>query len=196
VPVIAAAVVAPIVVPLIVPPVIVTELAFCDAIVPSPVISELGMDATVVNAVVPLAFKYPAVNVVAPEPPLATPNVPVTPVDKGRPVAFVSVTDVGVPSIGVTNVGDVFNTLLPEPVLVVTPVPPFNTGNMPVTPLVKGKPVAFVNVPELGVPNAPPLTTNAPADPVLTANAVATPVPKPVIDPTAGVTVVLPAKVS
>ena len=67
---------------------------------------------------------------------------------------------------------------------------------MPVTPVVKGKPVALVSVPELGVPNPPPLTTNAPADSVLTASAVATPVPKPVIDPTAGVTVVLPASVS
>ena len=125
-PVIAAAVVAPIVVPLIVPPVIVTELAFCDAIVPNPVISELGIDDTVVNAVVPLAFKYPAVNVAAPLPPLATPSVPVTPVDNGRPVALVS-------------------------------------------------------VPLDGVPSAPPLTTNAPAEPVLTASAVATPVPNPLI---------------
>ena len=47
-----------------------------------------------------------------------------------------------------------------------------------------------------GVPNAPPFTTTAPDDPVFTANAVATPVPKPVIEPTAGVTVVLPASVS
>ena len=57
-------------------------------------------------------------------------------------------------------------------------------------------PVRFVTVPELGVPNAPPFTTNAPEEPVLTAKAVATPVPSPVIDPTAGVTVVFPAKVS
>ena len=37
----------------------------------------------------------------------------------------------------------------------------------------------FESVPEAGVPNAPPLTTTAPAEPVLTARAVATPVPKP-----------------
>jgi hypothetical protein len=67
---------------------------------------------------------------------------------------------------------------------------------MPVTPVVNGNPVAFVNVSELGVPSDPPLTVNAPALPVLIAKAVATPVPKPVIDPTAGVTVVFPAAVS
>ena len=57
-------------------------------------------------------------------------------------------------------------------------------------------PVRLVTVPLDGVPSAPPLTTNAPADPVLIASAVATPVPRPVIEPTAGVTVVLPASVS
>ena len=44
-----------------------------------------------------------------------------------------------------------------------------------------GKPVAFVSVPDEGVPKAPPLTTGAPAEPTLIAKAVATPVPKPVI---------------
>ena len=53
----------------------------------------------------------------------------------------------------------------------------FATGRLPVTPVDNGKPVAFVNVPELGVPKAPPLTTKAPADPVFTPNAVTTPVP-------------------
>lgn len=62
--------------------------------------------------------------------------------------------------------------------------------------LIEAVPVRFVTVPLLGVPNAPPLTTKAPTVPVLIARAVATPVPSPVIDPTAGVTVVLPAKVN
>ena len=57
-----------------------------------------------------------AVKVVAPVPPFATGKVPVTPVVKGRPVALVSVTDVGVPSRGVTNVGEVANTAEPVPV--------------------------------------------------------------------------------
>jgi hypothetical protein len=52
---------------------------------------------------------------------------PLTPVEIGKPVAFVNVADVGVPSTGVTSVGLVDNTLLPEPVLVPTPVPPLVT---------------------------------------------------------------------
>jgi hypothetical protein len=47
--------------------------------------------------------------------------------------------------------------------------------------LIEAVPVKFVTVPELGVPKAPPLTTNAPAEPTLTPKAVATPVPKLVI---------------
>jgi len=43
--------------------------------------------------------------------------VPVRPVEIGRPVAFVSVNDDGVPRLGVTSVGDVANTMLPEPVV-------------------------------------------------------------------------------
>jgi hypothetical protein len=45
---------------------------------------------------------------------------------------------VGVPSTGVTSVGLVDRTVLPEPVEVVTPVPPFATGNVPVTPVDRG----------------------------------------------------------
>lgn len=36
----------------------------------------------------------------------------------------------------------------------VAPVPPFVTDNVPVTPVVSGRPVAFVNIPDVGVPNA------------------------------------------
>jgi hypothetical protein len=43
---------------------------------------------------------------------------PLTPVEIGRPVAFVSVADDGVPSAGVTSVGDDANTIAPEPVVV------------------------------------------------------------------------------
>ncbi|MBK8570432.1 MAG: hypothetical protein IPN81_11035, partial [Nitrosomonadales bacterium] len=42
--------------------------------------------------------------------------------------------------------------VLPLPVLVVTPVPPFATGKVPVTPVVSGKPVVFVSTPADGVP--------------------------------------------
>ena len=75
----------------------------------------------------------PAVGVaVAFVPPFAIGNVPVTPVAKGKPVAFVNVTDVGVPKTGVTNVGLVDSTTFPVPVLLVTPVPPEATGKVPV----------------------------------------------------------------
>ena len=43
---------------------------------------------------------------------------PDTPVEIGSPVAFVRVTEVGVPKMGVTSVGEVARTLFPVPVLV------------------------------------------------------------------------------
>ena len=54
---------------------------------------------------------------VKPVPPFVVPNVPLTPVESGRPIALVSVTDVGVPRIGVTKVGDVVNATLPDPLV-------------------------------------------------------------------------------
>ena len=91
-----------------------------------------------------------------------TGRFPVTPVVKGRPVALVRMPDDGVPSAGVTKVGDVANTSEPDPVSsvtaaarlalvgvaknVATPVP------RPDTPVEIGRPVAFVSVPEVGVP--------------------------------------------
>ena len=101
---------------------------------------------------------------VCPVPPLVIGSVPVTPVDKGSPVALVNVTDEGVPRAGVTNVGLVANTRDPVPVSsvtadaklalvgvaknVATPVP------KPLTPVEIGKPVQLVSVPDVGVPNA------------------------------------------
>jgi hypothetical protein len=81
-----------------------------------------------------------------------------------------------VPSTGVTKVGLVANTKEPLPVSSVTavfkladvgvpkkvatpvprlvmPVPPLAADKVPVTPVVKGKPVQFVSVPDAGVPN-------------------------------------------
>lgn len=87
---------------------------------------------------------------------------PETPVEIGRPVQLVSVPDVGVPSNGVTSVGDVAKTAEPEPVSsvnaaarlalvgvarnVATPVP------SPLTPVDIGNPVQFVSTPADGVP--------------------------------------------
>ena len=70
------------------------------------------------------------------------------------PVMFVPTNADGVPSAGVTNVGLVDNTTLPEPVEVVTPVPPRATDNVPVVPATIGSPVALVNVAADGVPRS------------------------------------------
>jgi hypothetical protein len=64
------------------------------------------------------------VLVVLPVPPFATGSVPVTPVVNGRPVQLVNVPEDGVPNTGVTSVGEVDSTFAPDPVDVVTPVPP------------------------------------------------------------------------
>jgi len=59
--------------------------------------------------------------------------------------------------LGATNKGE----LVPLPkitllaVSVARLVPPFATGSVPVTPVVRGKPVALVKVPLDGVPKAP-----------------------------------------
>jgi hypothetical protein len=93
------------------------------------------------------------------------------------PVMFVPTKADGVPKAGVTNVGEVAKTKEPVPVSSVTaeakladdgvpkkvatpvpkdviPVPPLATGKVPVTPVVRGRPVKFVATPEAGVPNA------------------------------------------
>lgn len=57
-------------------------------------------------------------KLVSPVPPFVVAKVPVTPVESGNPVAFVSVSTEGVPKFGVVSVGDVANTLLPDPVFV------------------------------------------------------------------------------
>lgn len=114
---------------------------------------------------------------------------PLTPLEIGRPVQLVRVPDDGVPRAGVVRVGEVAKTAAPVPVSsvnadrrfaldgvarnVATPVP------SPLTPVEIGSPVAFVNVPDDGVPNAPPLMTIEPADPTFTPSAVRTPVPEP-----------------
>jgi hypothetical protein len=94
---------------------------------------------------------------------------PLTPVEIGRPVAFVNVTLAGVPSVGVTSVGEVDRTVLPVPVEVVTPVPPFATGKAvpdnaiaSVPAVVIGEPVTDKNdgtvaATEVTLPDAPAL---------------------------------------
>ena len=125
--------------------------------------------------------KLPVLGVVAPTVPLM--------LIEAVPVRFVTTPDAGVPKAGVTKVGEVANTKAPVPVSSVTAVRRLADEGVakkvatpepkPEMPVATGKPVALVSVPDDGVPNAPPLTTGAPAVPTLTAKAVATPVPRP-----------------
>jgi hypothetical protein len=113
------------------------------------------LDVVIVPAMVgEVARTGPPEPVAALLSPVATPAPsPEMPVETGRPVAFVNVADDGVPSAGVTRVGEVDSTGEPEPVTAfarpaATPVP------RPDTPVEIGSPVAFVNVAEEGVPRA------------------------------------------
>jgi hypothetical protein len=88
---------------------------------------------------------------------------PETPVEIGKPVAFVKTPEAGVPSAGVTSVGLSANTRAPVPVSPVTAAAKFALDGVaknvatpvpkPETPVEIGNPVALVNVAENGVPN-------------------------------------------
>jgi hypothetical protein len=102
-------------------------------------------------------------GVAVPLPPLATAKIPVVPVERGKPVALVNVTLAGVPSVGVTNVGELANTKAPVPVSSVTAEARLADDGVakkvatpapnPLTPVEIGRPVAFVNVTLAGVPS-------------------------------------------
>jgi hypothetical protein len=99
-----------------------------------------------------------------PVPPFAIGNKPVTPVVKGKPVALVNTTADGVPSAGVTKVGELVNTKLPVPVSSVTAEAKLADDGVakkvaipapnPLTPVEIGSPVALVNTAADGVPKA------------------------------------------
>jgi len=80
---------------------------------------------------------------------------PDTPVEIGKPVAFVSVAAEGVPRFGVVSVGDVERTTFPLPVDVVTPVPPLATASVPARVIV---PVDVTGPPDVVSPVVPPET--------------------------------------
>ena len=85
---------------------------------------------------------------------------PEMPVDTGNPVAFVSVAEVGVPSNGVTRVGDVLSTMFPVPVTAFDSVtPPYVSAALsvvaPVTPRVLESVVAPVTPRVVDVLSAP-----------------------------------------
>ena len=84
---------------------------------------------------------------VAPVPPLPTGKVPVTPVDKGKPVALVNVPLEGVPKAPPFTTGAPADPTATAKA-VATPVP------KPDTPVLIGKPVALVSVADEGVPKA------------------------------------------
>ena len=88
---------------------------------------------------VPVTLVAALTNVVdvEPVPPRLMGRVPVVPASIGRPAQLVRVPELGVPSAGVTSVGEVERTTAPVPVEVVTPVPPFATGKVPVTWVVR-----------------------------------------------------------
>lgn len=71
------------------------------------------------------------------------------------PVIFVPTRAEGVPSAGVTSVGEVLRTTLPVPVLVTTPVPPLATASVPASVIV---PVLVIGPPEVVSPVVPPDT--------------------------------------
>ncbi len=82
-------------------------------------------------------------------------------------VQFDSVPLEGVPRIGVTKVGLVLSTVLPEPVDVVTPVPPLATANVPANvtaPVVAVFGVNPVDPAENDVTPPPPVALSVPAE--------------------------------
>ena len=140
-----------------------------------------------VTAVARLALDGVAKNVATP-----VPN-PATPVLIGSPVQLVSVPLDGVPSAGVTRVGDVAKTSDPVPVSFVTadiklaldgvPKNVATPAARPETPVEIGKPVQFVSVPADGVPIlgvtsvADVASTTVLPEPVVVAAEIAVPLP-------------------
>ena len=124
-------------------------VAICVLFVP---LEAVGANGVPVKVGLALKTTLPVpVLVVTPVPPFATGNCPLTPVVKGRFVAFARFKVVGMPKLGETREGLWRRTTLPDPVLVVTPVPPLATANVPLK-------VTSPELAELGVkPVEPPL---------------------------------------
>lgn len=144
----------PFVTPLMVGVLIVGEVvtnavvASCVVAVPAVAVGAVGVPASAGDVV----RTGPPEPVAALASPVATPVPrPDTPVEIGKPVAFVSVAAEGVPKFGVVKTGDVCSAIPPEPETAAasaaaTPVP---SPDMPVD---TGRPVAFVSVAADGVP--------------------------------------------
>jgi hypothetical protein len=82
-----------------------------------------------------LAMVGDVARTLPPDPVTAAPRDAATPVPKpvrpttGRPIAFVSVADEGVPRAGLTSVGEFDSTTDPVPVVLELPVPPLEGAN-------------------------------------------------------------------
>lgn len=118
-----------------------------------PVVNIVAEALGSVKVLVVLAGPVKAVNPLA-VPPFAAGRIPLTPAVKDTLVQLLRLPLVGVPKTGATKVGVVERTTDPDPVEDVTPVPPFATGRVPVTPNVKLTFVQFDRLPLVGVPNA------------------------------------------
>lgn len=173
-PLVLAKVTRPLVKPLFVTDVAVTEVNAPVVAVVAPTVPLILIEAVPVRLVtVPLEGvpNTPPLTTTAPAEPTLTAKAvatlvpkPLTPVEIGRPVALVSVADVGVPNIGVISVGLVANTFAPVPVSSVSAAAKFaelgvakNVATLvpkPLMPVETGRPVALVSVADEGVPNA------------------------------------------
>jgi hypothetical protein len=104
-------------------------VAICVVFVPTLAVGAVGVPVSAGEAD-NTVFPVPVLDV-TPVPPLATVKVPVVPATIGRLVAFVRVAAEGVPRLGVVKAGLVLKTFDPDPVEVVTPVPPLDTPKVP-----------------------------------------------------------------
>jgi hypothetical protein len=112
---------------------------------------------------------------------LAIGRVPVTPVVRGNPVALVRTAEEGVPRAGVTNVGLVAKTTLPDPVVVAADIAvPFPwripvivverviAGVLVAVATVPAKPLAVTTDTDVTVPVVGVIQAGKPADTVKT----------------------------
>jgi hypothetical protein len=112
--------------------------------VPRVGVTKVGLVAKTTTPV-PVGVEAKAVAIPVPK--------PVIPVLKGNPVVLVNTPLAGVPNAGVTKVGLVAKTTLPDPVGVAARAVAIPVPN-PVIPVLKGKPVTLVKIPLEGVPRA------------------------------------------
>ena len=120
---------------------------------------------------VPSPRQYVEEEAEVPELRLLTGRLPVTPVERGKPVALVKVAKEGVPKLGVVSTGDVAKTASPVPVSSVSAAAKLAELGVPrkvatfvpspLTPVDTGKPVALVRVAKEGTPKLGVVSTGS-----------------------------------